>query len=105
MPADLTDLTHLTPEAGSMAEVKTVKTVKSGEEEPPQGPEPPGASDPETLLAFLHREGPSTYGAAASSLGWGATRAWQAEARPRAAGTVRYDGLGKAHPVAKGGPA
>lgn len=59
------------------------------------------ASDPETYLDHLRLHGPTTYGAAATALGWGATRAWQAEARLRAAGLVRYDALGKAHPVAK----
>jgi hypothetical protein len=49
----------------------------------------PGASNPETYLDFLHASGSTTYGAAATALGWGATRAWQAEARLRAAGLVR----------------
>ena len=61
----------------------------------------PGASDPETLLEFLHREGPHAYGAAATALGWGATRAWQAEARLREGGLVRLRTLGEAHPVTK----
>lgn len=55
------------------------------------------ASDPETYLAFLRSNGPATYGAMAVALGWGATRAWQAEARLRAAGMVRFDTEGKAH--------
>ena len=59
----------------------------------------PGASDAETYLAFLHREGPQTYGAAASTLRWGATRAWQAEARLRAAGLVHMREFGKAYPT------
>ncbi len=54
-------------------------------------------------LDFLHLHGPATYGASATALGWGVTRAWQAEAWLRAAGLVRYDGLGKAVPVMKGG--
>ena len=53
------------------------------------------ASDPETLLAFLRQHGPQTYGAAASALGWGATRAWQAEARLRADDLVRHAEHGK----------
>jgi len=60
----------------------------------------PSASDPETLHDFLRSEGPHTHGAAAKALGWGATRAWQAEARLRAAGLLFYDGLGRAHLVA-----
>lgn len=50
----------------------------------------PRDSDPETFLDLLHRDGPTTYGAAAATLGWGATRAWQAEAKLRAAGLVVY---------------
>jgi hypothetical protein len=36
---------------------------------------------------------------AAAALGWRATRAWQAEARLRAARLVSMDGLGQAVPV------
>lgn len=55
--------------------------------------------DAKELLEFLHRAGPHTYDAAASTLDWRATRAWQAEARLRAAGLVRHDGLGRAMPI------
>lgn len=54
------------------------------------------------LLDFLHREGPHTYGAAATALGWGATRAWQTVARLGAAGLLQYGMHGRAHPTAKG---
>ena len=47
-------------------------------------------------LDFLHLHGPATYGAAAVALGWGATRAWQAEAQLKAAGLVQHNSLGKA---------
>ena len=47
-------------------------------------------------LDFLRLHGPSTYGASATALGWGATRAWQAEAQLVAAGLVQHDRLGKA---------
>lgn len=47
-------------------------------------------------LDFLNLHGPSTYGAFATAPGWGATRAWQAEAQLRAAGLVQYNSLGKA---------
>ena len=59
----------------------------------------PCASDAETYLAVLLRDGPQTYGAMASILGWGCTRAWQTEARLRAAGAVRYGEFGKAQPT------
>ena len=43
--------------------------------------------------AYLDRmrlDGLATYGAMASAMGWGATRAWRAEAKLCAAGLVRY---------------
>lgn len=52
--------------------------------------------DARTLLALIRR-GPTTYGAAATALAWGATRAWQAEARLMQAGAIRHDGIGRAH--------
>lgn len=63
----------------------------------------PSESDPETLLAWLRLHCPSTYGAAAVALRWGATRAWQAEARLRASGRVWIDGTGRTR-VADGDP-
>ena len=60
--------------------------------------------DPETYLAFLRAHGPATYGAMAVDLGWGATRAWQAEARLRAAGLVIINKSGKAEAVASATP-
>ena len=68
----------------------------------PRGSNPettPCASDAETYLVMLHRSGPQTYGAMASILGWGGTRAWQTEARLRAAGLVALGALGKAQPT------
>ena len=53
------------------------------------------ASDPDCLLALLQTAGPMPYGAAASSLGWGATRAWQAETKLRAAELVRIGEFGR----------
>ena len=64
----------------------------------------PSASDPETYLVFLCGNGPCTYGAAAVALGWGATRAWQAEARLRAAGLALIDKSGRAAPRSAGQP-
>jgi len=54
--------------------------------------------DARAYLAFLRSTDPNNIGAAASALGWGATRAWQAEARLRAAGLVRLGPLGEAEP-------
>ena len=47
-------------------------------------------------LDFLHLHAPATYGASATALGWGATRAWLAEAQLVAAGLAQHDRLGKA---------
>lgn len=52
-------------------------------------------SDADTLLAHLRAHGPMSYGAAASSLGWGATRAWQAGDALRRSGRVRPDLFGR----------
>ena len=60
--------------------------------------------DARAYLAHLTRHGPATVGAAGSALGWGATRAWQAEARLRAAGMVTMGPLGQAVPVTGGKP-
>ena len=65
-------------------------------------PAPPARSDgldPDAgaYLDRLHLHGPATYGAVASAMGWGATRAWRAEAKLRAAGLVQYR-EGKAEP-------
>jgi hypothetical protein len=57
------------------------------------------ATDPETLLGYLCREGPQTYGAAATALGWGASRTWRAEASLKAAGLVRSGEFGQMVPV------
>lgn len=54
----------------------------------------PGA-DALALLDFLTHNGPSTYGAAAVALGWGATRAWRAEVALMAAGLAVIDPKGK----------
>ena len=65
------------------------------------GPKGPGA-DALALLDLLTHNGPSTYGAAAVALGWGATRAWQAETRLRTAGKVVIGLNGKAAPSETG---
>lgn len=52
--------------------------------------------DAAALLALLRDRGPLSYGAAASVLGWGATRAWRAEAALKAAGRIEHDRFGRA---------
>lgn len=51
-------------------------------------------TDAAALLAYLRVHGPASYGATATDLGWGATRAWRAETDLRAAGHVRLNHLG-----------
>jgi len=51
--------------------------------------------DPDLLLAHVRVHGPTTYGAAATDLGIGASRAWRAEAELVAVGLVRLDHLGR----------
>lgn len=88
---DFTDKTRLqgakVPSGGVDQSVLSVKSVLSARYVP--------VTDPDALLAHLRESGPTTYGAAASALGWGATRAWQAEARLRACRRVRIDHLGR----------
>ncbi len=47
-------------------------------------------------LSHLSATGPKTCGDAAAALKWNSMRAWQAEARLRAAGLVKLDGEGRA---------
>lgn len=55
--------------------------------------------DAGAYLDRLHLHGPATYGAMASAMGWGATRAWRAEAMLRASGLVAYrEGKAEAQP-------
>lgn len=54
-------------------------------------------SDPDKLLDHIRLHGPTTYGAAAIALGWGATRAGQAETRLRIEGSVQIEKDGRAH--------
>ena len=60
---------------------------------------PPLLSDPDTYLAALTLHGNMTYGAAAVALGWGATRAWQAEAALVAEGRATLSREGRAAPA------
>ena len=91
------------PEAQKPAfRVASVATVATPPRSKPETLPPARADgldpDADAYLDRLHLHGPATYGAMASAMGWGATRAWRAEARLRAAGLLVYDGetaLGK----------
>ena len=54
--------------------------------------------DSDTYLAALHLHGSMTYGAAAVALGWGATRAWEAEAALVADGRATMTREGRTSP-------
>lgn len=85
-------------QSGGVANVAKVADVAGGHRRARSAPanlHPDAAA----LLDLLLHAGPATYGAAARTLGWGATRAWQAEARLRAAGLVRLGEHGKAAPL------
>ena len=84
-------------EVAEVAEVATPPRPKSQ-------PAPPTRADgleadAGAYLDRLRLHGPATYGAMAAALGWGATRAWRAEAKLRAAGLVRMGELGRAETV------
>ena len=52
--------------------------------------------DAGAYLDRLQLHGPATYGAMASAMGWGATRAWRAEAKLRALALISIGELGRA---------
>lgn len=55
-------------------------------------------SDAGVYLDQLRACGPATYGAMATAMGWGATRASRAEAKLQALGLVRLGEFGRGHP-------
>lgn len=82
--------------------VLSVSSVLSGRVTPAAQDRADGL-EPETgaYLDRLRIHGPATYGAMATALGWGATRALQAEAKLRALGLVWMGDFGRAHPYPK----
>ena len=89
---------HLEPASSKPKPVLSVKSVLSegGRADPAPARADGLDLDAGTYLDRLRLFGPATYGAMASALGWGATRAWQAEAKLRAAGLVWMGPLGRA---------
>ncbi len=59
----------------------------------------PTADDVQALGQILGGRVAPTPGAAASDLGWGNTRAWQAEAELQAAGAIQHDPIGRMVPT------
>ena len=97
--------TPATKQADPAPRVADVASVATPPPAKPQ-PAPPARADgldPDAgaYLDRLRLHGPATYGAMASTLGWGATRAWRAEAKLRAAGLVQMGELGRAVPTGK----
>lgn len=95
-PATLPPATIATVATNPRPALPRVAVVASVACPQPQKPKADPAADAGHLADLLARSGPLTYGAAAVALGWGATRAWQAEAHLRAAGRVTFDALGRA---------
>lgn len=59
------------------------------------------SDDAETYAEALRLHGPTSYGAIARILGWGATRAGQAEEAVRKAGRIAYDRTGMGRLIEK----
>lgn len=95
-PTPATTATTATTATNSRPAPPRVAFVASVAAPQTQIPKADREADAGQLSELLSRSGPLTYGAAASALGWGATRAWQAEAFLRATGRVRFDALGRA---------
>ena len=65
----------------------------------------PDVSDEEAYAAALRTEGPCGYGVIARVLGWGATRAGQAETSLNKQGRLAYDRTGRGWLIEHGGKA
>ena len=78
-----------------VAEVASVATPPKPKREPAPVRADGLETDAGTFLDFLREHGPHSYGAVARALGWGATRAWRAEAELRAAGRIRHGENGR----------
>lgn len=95
-PATIAPATTATIATNLRPAVPRVAVVASVAAPQAQKPKESREADAGQLADLLSRSGPLTYGAAASTLGWGATRAWRAEAHLRATGQVHFDALGRA---------
>ncbi|MBB2840200.1 UNVERIFIED_ORG: hypothetical protein GGE64_003967 [Rhizobium etli] len=103
--ADKTDFTDKTLPDGAREEVLSVVSVLSGDL-PAEGikPAPSPArelivtlrSDMDLYAEALRIHGPMSYGQAMDVLGWGATRAGQAETDLRKDGRIEFNRLGRA---------
>ena len=92
-----TSATSATPQAETPRRVADVASVAAPQRQKPQTARADGLDpDAGAYLDRLRLDGPATYGAMASAMGWGATRAWRAEAKLRALGLVQMGPLGAA---------
>lgn len=97
-----TTATNWAEPAHRVAEVASVATLPRLESEPARPARADGLDpDAGAYRDRLRLHGPATYGAMAAALGWGATRAWRAEAKLRALGLVEYR-EGRAVPIGRG---
>jgi hypothetical protein len=76
---------------GKTGETFSIRPMEAVEFDPVSRP-----SDPETYAEALRVHGPMSYGMAVRVLGWGGTRAGQAEMVLRAAGRIAFSGHGRA---------
>lgn len=103
--ADKTDFTDKTIPEDAPKEVSSVLSVLSGDL--PAGTIKPAPSPARELIDGLQSDmdlyaealrvhGPMSYGQAMDVLGWGATRAGEAETRLQKAGRIEFNRLGRA---------
>lgn len=103
-PTELTKASERLGEGGVVALGETVLSDSSvlsegGTRTPEEANRADGLEpDAGAYLDRLHTHGPATYGAMATALGWGATRAWRAEAKLRALGLIRIGEFGRGQP-------
>ncbi|MGR9312156.1 hypothetical protein ACU8MX_22395 [Rhizobium leguminosarum] len=105
-PPDNTDFTDKTPSEGPRQVVSSVLSVLSGAAEMskacPASPSPAReliealGSDMDLYAEALRIHGPMSYGQAMGVLGWGGTRAGQAQSNLRKAGRIEFNKLGRA---------
>lgn len=90
---DAMPVTEYPIKVAEIAEVAEVPTQIPASK--PDGGKNHSHTDAALFLDFLTLNGTSTYGAVATALAWGVTRAWQAEAHLHAAGLIIVTDTGR----------
>ena len=80
--------------------LSVVSVLSGGRTLSPETPDRSDGLEPDAgaYLERLRNCGSATYGAMATAMGWGTTRALQAEARLRVLGLLRIGEFGRGHP-------